>query len=158
MKQFSQPPEAIILTMPVAFFKDRMGNPYTWFCSKKRNTEKFFGMHKQSELMDMYLNEFSEYFERFMRHEDATWHFKKKQLPTQDVAWVYLVWNGKVQFRLNFVQYERNVSKSFSDAWDGKTREFPKQNWIILSGPAIPAPYDMPMKGFQGHRYTEKLF
>ena len=130
MKQFSQPPEAIILTMPVAFFKDR----------------------------GVFEDKFFDLFERYMRREDAIWNFRKTQLPTQDVAWVYLLWSGKIQFRLNFVQYERNVAKVFDDSWDGKARIFPVSNWIILSGPAIPAPYEMPMKGFQGHRYTQKLF
>lgn len=130
MKDLSEPPEAIILTMPVAFFKDR-------------------GMDQEV---------FGKYFERFMRHEDSLWNFKKTQLPTVEVAWVYLVWLGKIQFRLNFVEYQRNKSKVFTDAYDGKARSFPKMNWIILSGPAIPAPYDIPMKGFQGHRYTKKLF
>ena len=130
MKDLSEPPEAIILTMPVAFFKDR----------------------------DMDQDAFGEYFERFMRSEDALWNYKKHTLPTQEIIWVYLVWNGKVQFRLNFVEYQRNKSKTFTDAYDGKAREFPKMNWIILSGPAIPAPYDIPMKGFQGHRYTKKIF
>lgn len=130
MKSFSEPPEAIILTMPVAFFNDR-------------------NMDQES---------FGKYFERFMRHPDALWNFKKKTLPTQDVAWVYLIWSGKVQFRLNFVQYERNQTKTFTDSWDGKERHFPAMNWIILSGPAIKAPYDIPMQGFQGHRYSQKIF
>jgi len=130
MKSFSAPPEAIILTMPVAFFKDR----------------------------NMPEDKFADYFERYMRHETATWNFVKKQLPTQDVAWVYLVWSGKIQFRLNLVCYERNQSKSFDDSWDGKVRHFPEKNWIILSGPAVRPPHDIYIKGFQGHRYTEKLF
>lgn len=130
MKNQSQPPEAIILTMPVAFFKER----------------------------EMDQESFGKYFERFMRRPESLWNYKKKQLPTEEVAWVYLVWNGKVQFRLNFVQYERNKSKTFNDTYDGKVRKFPKMNWIILSGPAIPAPYEIPMKGFQGHRYTQKIF
>lgn len=126
----SEPPEAIILTMPVAFFQDR-------------------NMDQES---------FGKYFQECMSDPDMLWNYKKKQLPTQEVAWVYLIWSGKVQFRLNFVQYERNVSKVFTDAWDGKPRTFPKMNWIILSGPAVPAPYEIKMQGFQGHRYCKKLF
>lgn len=116
--------------MPVAFFKDR----------------------------NMAQDAFGKNFERYMRHPDALWNFKKTQLPTSEVAWVYLVWSGLVQFRMNFVMYERNVTKTFTDSWDGKARTFPAQNWIILSGPAVKAPYEIPMKGFQGHRYTKKIF
>ncbi len=129
-KDLSQPPEALILTMPVAFFKDR------------EMTEEQFG----------------ELFERFMQKPDSLWNFKKTQLPTQEVIWVYLIWSGKIQFRLNFVDIERNKTKVFTDSWDGKVRTFPAQNWIILSGPAVKAPYEIPMKGFQGHRYTQKIF
>src|SRR5882672_2624482 len=126
----SEPPDAIILTMPVAFFLDR-------------------GMTQ---------DQFTDLFERYMRREDALWNFRKKLLPLEEVAWVYLVWNGKVQFRLNFVCCEKDVAKTFTDSWDGRAREFPKSNWIILSGPAVKPPYEIPMKGFQGHRYTYKLF
>jgi hypothetical protein len=127
MKRF-EPPIGIILTMPRAFFEDR------------KMTEEAF----------------CKSFERYMQRDDALWNYKKKLLPTEDVAFVYLVWGGKVQFRCNFVCYERNVSKAFDDSWDGKTRSFPGANWIILTGPAVRPPREIPMKGFQGHRYVTK--
>lgn len=123
-------PEGIMLTLPVAFFND-MGT----------DTHSFIKM-----------------FERYMAMEDSLWNFKLTNLPKHDIAWVYLVFDKKVQFRLNFVQYERNVSKEFKDAPDGKTRRFPNANWIIMCGPAIKPPYEWPQKGFQGFRYTPKLF
>jgi hypothetical protein len=56
------------------------------------------------------------------------------------------------------MQYERNVSKSFKDARDGKVRDFPKCNWVLFTGPVVKPPYEWPQKGFQGFRYTTKLF
>jgi hypothetical protein len=130
MKHFAEPPEAIILTMPVAWFRDR-NMSYADFCKD---------------------------FEATMAEEDNYWNFLKSNLPTQDVAYVYLVFDGFVQYRANFVCYERNVAKAFDDAPDGIVREFPPSNWILFSGPVIKAPFDIPMKGFQGHRYSKMLF
>lgn len=123
-------PEGIMLTLPVQFFQDRGTDVKT----------------------------FTEMFERFMRRDDALWNFRLTNLPTRDIAWVYLVWDKQVQFRLNFVQYERNTSKYFNDSPDGKIRSFPSANWVIMCGPAIRPPYEWPQKGFQGFRYTTKLF
>jgi hypothetical protein len=123
-------PEGIMLTLPVAFFEDRK-----WGC------EGFIKM-----------------FERYMSKEDSIWNFRLTNLPTHEVAWVYLVFDKKVQFRVNMVMYERNVSKYFYDGPDKKERAFPSANWVILSGPAIRPPHEWPQKGFQGFRYTTKLF
>ena len=125
-----EPAESIILTMPVAFFNDR----------------------------NMTHDEFREVFEEALAEEDGIWNFLKSNLPTQDVAFVYIVFGGMVQYRTNLVCYERGVAKSFDDAPDGIVREFPPSNWILISGPAIRAPYEIPMKGFQGHRYSKVLF
>jgi len=50
------------------------------------------------------------------------------------------------------------VSKIFDDGPDEKAREFPNANWLILAGPVVKAPEGMDQKGFQGFRYTIKLF
>jgi hypothetical protein len=131
MKQLSQPPIGILLTMPKAFFEDR----------------------QMSEA------DFKKVFERFMAMDDGIWNFIKKTLPVHDIAYCYLVFGGKVQYKVNIVGYERNVAKTFYDTPDAKPRNFEASNWIILSGPAIKPPFDIPMKGFQGFRYvTNELF
>ncbi|MGI8601063.1 MAG: hypothetical protein ACR2KB_17555 [Chitinophagaceae bacterium] len=130
-KTISEPPIGILLTMPKAFFEDR------------KMTEE----------------QFKEVFERFMQMEDGIWNFRKKTLPTQDVIYCYMVFGGKVQFKVNIVGYERDVAKTFHDAADAKPRHFQKSNWIILAGPAVKPPQEIPMKGFQGFRYvTKELF
>lgn len=123
-------PDGIALTLPVQFFEDRK----------------------------MSCSDFEKYFVRLMRNEDTTWNFKLKNLPTKDVLYVYFVFDGFIQYRLNLVMYERNKSKTFNDTPDGKVRHFESCNWVICSGPAVKAPYDFPMKGFQGFRYTTTLF
>lgn len=123
-------PEGIMLTMPVMFFEDRK----------------------------MTYDEFRKEFEEALADEDGYWNFVKKNLPKHDVQYVYIVFDKKVQYRCNLVCYERKKTKIFSDAPDGKRRAFVNKNWILLSGPAVKPPYDMPQKGFQGFRYCTKLF
>lgn len=123
-------PEGIALTLPVAFFDDR----------------------------DTDIPRFIKMFERFMSKDNSIWNFRLTNLPTQEIAWVYLIFDRKIQFRVNFVMYERGVSKEFYDAPDHKVRQFPNANWVILSGPSVRPPHEWPQKGFQGFRYTTKLF
>lgn len=123
-------PEGIMLTLPVMFFQDR-------------GTD---------------IESFKELFERYMQKEDSIWNFRLTNLPLHNIAFIYLVFDKKVQYRANFVMYERNKSKQFYDSPDGKVRKFPPSNWILFTGPVIKPPYEMPQKGFQGFRYTTKLF
>lgn len=123
-------PEGIVLTLPEVFFADR-----NW---------DYPGFIKM--------------FERFMSKEDSIWNYRLTNLPLMDIAWVYLVFDKQIQFRTNFVMYERNISKTFNDGPDKKVRKFPNCNWVILAGPAIRPPHEWPQKGFQGFRYSTKLF
>jgi hypothetical protein len=129
-KDLSIMPEGIMLTLPVMFFEDR-------------------GMSTE---------QFKDLFERYMAKDDAIWNFKLTNLPKHEIAWVYLIFDKHVQYRLNFVQYERNKTKAFRDSHDGKIRHFPNLNWVIFTGPAIKPPHPWPQKGFQGFRYTTFLF
>lgn len=126
-----EPPIAIIITMPKAFFEDR----------------------KMTE------DEFMQEFETCLSYEDGYWNFLKKNLPIHVVPYCYIVFGGKVQYKVNVVDYERNTAKTFIDAPDGKQRVFKESNWILISGPVVKSEIDIPMKGFQGHRYlTQELF
>lgn len=123
-------PDAIVLTLPVMFFQDR----------------------------GMTTDEFKALFERYIQREDALWNFRLTNLPTRDVLYVYLIFDGHVQYRANFVQYERNKAKRFKDAPDGKTRDFPPSNWVLFTGPLVKPVEPWPLKGFQGFRYATTLF
>ncbi len=98
-------------------------------------------------------------FEQYMDDEEAVWNFKLKNLPKLDVAFVYIIFDKEIQYRANLVMYERNVSKVFQDPpYFGKVREFKNKNWVLLTGPIVKPPYEIPLKGFQGFRYCTKLF
>src|SRR5690348_8459310 len=120
-KDQSIQPEGVMLTLPKKFFEER----------------------------GMSTGEFEKLFLRFMADEDSVWNFRLTNLPKQDVAWIYLVFDGFIQYRANLVMYERNKSKSFKDSPDGKVREFPNANWVIFTGPIVIAPDDFPQRGFQ---------
>jgi hypothetical protein len=123
-------PDGIMLTLPTIFFEDR----------------------------GMTCSQFKKLFERFMKDEDSIWNFKLTNLPKHDIVYVYIVFDKQVQYRCNFVMYERNKSKTFKDSVDGKIRKFSNQNWVIFTGPVVSPPHEWPQKGFQGFRYTTKLF
>lgn len=122
--------DAIVLTLPKMFFEDRKTS----------------------------IDDFKKHFERYMKREDAIWNFRLTNLPTQDILHVYLCFDGFLQYKCNFVQYERNVSKTFHDTKDKKPRSFPAANWVLLTGPVEKPPYEWPLKGFQGFRYATTLF
>lgn len=123
-------PDGIALTLPVIFFEDR----------------------------NMTTKQFKKVFERHMAGVTAYWNFKLKNLPTIDVAYVYLIFDKHIQYRCNLMQYERNKSKAFKDSNDKKVREFFNCNWVLFAGPVVKPPHEWPQKGFQGFRYTTKLF
>lgn len=138
MKQKSLgPPIGIILTMPVKFFEETGHNSETL-----------------GEQLEAYLNDPRE-------DDNGLWYFMKKSLPTQDFLYVYLLWDGKIQYRTNLVLKERNKTYSFYDYYQkegdqGEPRTFYNKNWIIIGGPAVKAPTEIQMKGFQGFRYVNK--
>lgn len=125
-----KPPDGIIVTLPVAFFQERKMSPA----------------------------DFERYFVKVMSEEDCLWHYKLTNLPKQDVLYVYFVFDGFLQYRLNLVQYERGTEKVFNDTPDGIERYFEPTNWVICSGPAVKCPTEIQMKGFQGFRYCETIF
>lgn len=123
-------PEAIVLTLPVQFFENRKA------C----------------------IPQFKKMFERYMAKEDSIWLFRLTNLPIHEIAWCYLLFDKHIQYELNFVQFERNVAKSFKDSPDGKMRHFPPSNWVIMTGPARKPPKPFPLRGFQSARYSLRLW
>lgn len=121
-------PAGVLLTMPKAFFEHYPGG-------EERMLEWFKQMNK---------------------HDGLWWNQTIANVPTLDVEFAYLVYGGKVQYRLTIDKYERNVTKEFTDK--GTTRIFEKRNWAILTGPVEKADKDYWMRGFQGFRYTDFIF
>lgn len=89
--------------------------------------------------------------------DDFVWYRAVKNLPKMDVLYVYVIIDNKVNHRTNLLQYERNKTYTFPRP-EGGRRTFENKNWILTCGPVVMAPEEIPMKGFQGFRYTHKLF
>jgi hypothetical protein len=86
------------------------------------------------------------------------WQFYQSMacIPKYDVLHCYLLINGFVRFRLNIVVIESGGTMLFRDRpvpqhWNAKY-------WMILSAPVVEPSEPMPMRGFQGFRYTDDLF
>lgn len=90
-----------------------------------------------------------------MNDEDmTTYWYKMGNEPTQqNLMWVYICIGGRIRFRANFVQTMGPKEMVFSDG-----RKMFGKAWIIICGPVKRAPYKIERKGFQGFRYTNKLF
>lgn len=93
-------------------------------------------------------------FQEAMSGEDWTYWYKMGNQPNfTDLLYVYICIGGRIRWRANFVESKGAMEMEFSDG----RRMFGKA-WIIISGPAVRAPYRIERKGFQGFRYSSKLF
>jgi len=97
------------------------------------------------------------YLERMNESDGYNWmQFCGSGVPKIKVNYCYVVFNGKVQYRCDIKEFKAAVTGSFNDG--GVERSFKNRNLCVLQGPTEKAPYDIPMKGFQGFRYSPFLF
>lgn len=71
----------------------------------------------------------------------------------QHMLYVYLCIGGKIRYRCIYAGCEEGGTKTFDDG-----RTISAKAWILLAGPVELAPYPIKKQGFQGFRYTQKLF
>lgn len=99
-----------------------------------------------------WLSNFLDTMEKSALGEDWYYWCRSGSQPKRDVQFVYLCIGGKIRFRCIYGGCKPGGTMKFGDrVIDGKA-------WIILAGPAIKPPHTIPMKGFRGFRYCEKLF
>lgn len=84
------------------------------------------------------------------------WYNTISGIPKLPVDFCYLVFKGKVQYRLTIVDIQHHDIMTFQD--EGGVRTFLNKKWIRLTGPAEKAPRDLWMRGFQGFRYADFIF
>lgn len=97
------------------------------------------------------------YIERMNDGDPYQWmQFCGSGIPKIKVQYCYVIWGGKVQYRCDIKEFMADITGDFSDG--GVVRSFHNRNLCVLHGPTIRAPYDIPMKGFQGFRYSPFLF
>lgn len=102
---------------------------------------------------------FIRYFEVTMKGEESLWLQKCKNKPTQDIIYVYIIVCNQVRYRLYYGGHESGPTNiSIGDGYSWSSRQVISWPRIILAGPFEKAPFKIHRKGFQGFRYTTKLF
>lgn len=88
-------------------------------------------------------------------YEDGHYYCLRSSNPPKrtDVQWVYLIVENKIRFRINFVIATGPEERTFDN---GNTMW--AKGWILIAGPITRPPRPIPMRGFQGFRYTQKIF
>jgi hypothetical protein len=97
-------------------------------------------------------NWLKDYFDA-MDRENYTYWMRLGTIPKIEVLYIYLVIGNKVKYRSKFVCFKHGSTETFEN---GKT--ITAKAWVVICGPIVKAPHEIPMKGFRGFRYTEKLF
>jgi hypothetical protein len=98
---------------------------------------------------------FLKYFTKCINDEDSWWLHKCKNRPQFDVAYVYIILANRLYGRVNFGGYEKGEFTCFKATGEDQDADW---NRILLVGPLIRCPFKRKLKGFQGFRYTTKLF
>lgn len=101
------------------------------------------------------LDAFRRIFEREMRAADGCWLQKCRNKPKHDVLFVYIIVANLVEYRANYAGYETGPMEGMRPNGERVLVTWPR---ILLTGPMEKAPFEIPMRGFQGFRYTHKLF
>lgn len=102
------------------------------------------------------LKNFIQFFEEYMNGDpEWYWMHKCKNKPQHDVAYVYIIVAGRIYWRCQFGGYD--TEHKYGGTADGRDIliTWPR---IILAQPLIKAPVKLKFPGFQGFRYTTKLF
>jgi len=102
---------------------------------------------------------FIRYFEKEMNTEDGRWLQKCKNAPKYDIIYVYVIVCNQVRYRLVYGGYEKGQTTIHNgDGVSWSSKEVITWPRIILAGPFVKAPFKIKRSGFQGFRYTTKLF
>jgi len=102
---------------------------------------------------------FIRYFEKTMISEDGRWLQKCKNAPTRDIIYVYIIVCNQVRYRLLYGGHqsgETTIHNGDGHSWS--SRQIIRWPRIVLAGPFVKAPFKIKRSGFQGFRYTTKLF
>lgn len=103
------------------------------------------------------MEKFLDDLERMNKEDNFIWYRVMKNLPKIKTPYCYWIIGGEIKYRMDILGFTRNNTLRFARP-KGGIRTFENANAIQLVGPVINAPYVIPMKGFQGFRYTELIF
>lgn len=89
-----------------------------------------------------------------MADEDNYWMHKMLRWPTTEVTDVYIITLNRLWRRVKFGWFETDAAFRYSPE-DPGTITWPR---MVIVGPFEKCPFKRTLKGFQGFRYTTKLF
>lgn len=101
------------------------------------------------------VRKFLRFFNEIMIDPDSWWMHKMKNRPTVEVADVYIIVLNRLYGKVKF-GWQEHESTTGGTA-DGREKDI-DWNRITLVGPIERCPFKRELKGFQGFRYTTKLF
>jgi hypothetical protein len=95
------------------------------------------------------------HFLQTMQNENAYWMHKMLLWPTIEFADVYIITLNRLWGKVKFGWYEKSSTFAYLPDGSDKKVEWPR---MVLVGPFVRCPFKRELKGFQGFRYTTKLF
>lgn len=87
-----------------------------------------------------------------MDNENFTYWMRLGAKPKHEIQYVYINIANAIGYRVNFSTFSSG-EMVFNDG-----RSMTAKTWCVTHGPIVRVPYKIPMKGFRGFRYSEKLF
>jgi len=100
------------------------------------------------------LKTFIQHFNESVNDDEGLWYQKCRNKPQYDVLYVYIIYGNKLRYRCQFVLWTKQPEVLY-DANGEKEVEWGR---IGMTGPLVKCPFKRKLKGFQGFRYTTKLF
>jgi hypothetical protein len=103
------------------------------------------------------LLKFVRWFESTFDHEEGYWMHKCKNKPkNEDLLYVYVIICNRVHYRCLYGGYHApGATGQLLPGGPDVPVEWP---YLVLAGPLVKAPHKIIRPGFQGFRYTTKLF
>lgn len=100
------------------------------------------------------------YLERVIRsgvgEKDWQFYMSLAGKPKYEVLHCYLLIAGYLRFRMNIAGIVEGGTMVFRDRPIPQT--WTARYWMILTSPVVEPKERMPMRGFQGFRYTDEIF
>ena len=102
---------------------------------------------------------FIRHFEKCMSSESDTWLQKCKNAPKFDIIYVYIIIHNQVRYRCYYGGHHTGETTVYNgDGYSWSSSSVISWPRIVLAGPFEKAPHKIYFSGFQGFRYTTKLF
>ena len=92
-----------------------------------------------------------------MSFDGAYWMHKCSNLPTRDIDHIYIIALNRLWGRVYNGGFRRNPTNVIGFTADDRPIDV-NWNFITLAGPFERCPHKRILKGFQGFRYTSRLF